>query len=136
MEVEGINYPQPISCVKPLDYSLLPLDFNPIRGNDDQDYFANFGGMYSSDMVQKFWPIFVIKVWMNKSFRTYLYRLVLCEMVYNLWGNKNELKYGCRPKTNEQISQYFFWRFVLECWELTWEDEDLEKKKKKKTWEY
>jgi hypothetical protein len=45
MEVEGINYPQPISCVKPLDYSLLPLDFNPIRGNDDQDYFANFGGM-------------------------------------------------------------------------------------------
>jgi hypothetical protein len=60
MKVEGINYLQPISCVKPLDYSLLPLDFNPIKVNDDQDYCANFGGMYNSDLVQKFWPIFAV----------------------------------------------------------------------------
>jgi hypothetical protein len=52
MNVEAINYPQPISCVKPLHYSLLPPDFNPIKMNDDQDYCANFGGMHSSDMAQ------------------------------------------------------------------------------------
>ncbi|XP_059433361.1 floral homeotic protein FBP1-like [Corylus avellana] len=54
MEVEAMNL-QPISCLKPLDYleyPLLPLDFNPLKVEDGQDYYAGFGGMYSSDIVQ------------------------------------------------------------------------------------
>lgn len=58
MGTQAINM-QPISCVKPLDYpSLPPLDFNPMidpikmKADHDQDYYADFGGMYSSDMVQ------------------------------------------------------------------------------------
>jgi hypothetical protein len=45
---------------------------------------------------------------MNKPFRAYICQLVLCETVYNLWINRNELKYGCMLKTDEQIPQYIF----------------------------
>jgi hypothetical protein len=104
MEVEVINYPQPISCVKPLDCSLLRWRWMMIM----IIVLTLEACIYSSDMVHKFWLIFVVKVGRKKFFRTYLCQLVLYKTVYNLWRNRNKLKYGCRPKTEEQISQHIF----------------------------
>jgi len=47
--------------------------------------------------------------WKNKSLKANICRLVLSATVYNIWRNRNELKYGNHPKTEEQLMQKIFW---------------------------
>lgn len=50
-----------------------------------------------------------MRKWNKKSLNANICRLVLSSTVYNIWRNRNEIKHGNHPKTEEHILQKIFW---------------------------
>jgi hypothetical protein len=50
-----------------------------------------------------------LREWNKKSLYANTCRLLLSSTAYNLCPNRNEIKHGSHPKTEEQILQRLFW---------------------------
>jgi hypothetical protein len=47
--------------------------------------------------------------WQKKTLQTSLCRLLLASTIYNLWGNRNEIRYGGKPNIEEQQMKKIQW---------------------------
>lgn len=46
-----------------------------------------------------------IQKWKGKSLRADICKLVFNALIYNIWRNRNETRYGSHPKTEEQMPE-------------------------------